>query len=88
MDNAVHGCGGGMGEVMMSELHCVGYLCLSGGFCYNFVAAVVLQRYTNIPDRCTAEFPRMSCPCIFVWDCVTSKGSNGCSVIIERFVEV
>ena len=23
LDNAVHGCGGGLGEVMMSELHCV-----------------------------------------------------------------
>ena len=88
MDNAVHGCDGGMGEIMMSELHCVGDLCCVGGFCQNCVAAVVMQCYTNIPDGCTAEVPRISCPCLFVCDCVTSEGSNGCSVIIERSVEV
>ena len=42
MDNAVHGCDGGLGEMMMSEIHCVGDLCHLGGFCHNCVAAVVL----------------------------------------------
>ena len=88
MDNAVHGCDGGLGDVMMYELHCVGDLCCTGGFCHNCVAAVVLQRYTNIPSGCTAEVPRMSCPCLFVCNYVTSKGYNGCGVIIERSVEV
>ena len=88
MDNVVHGRAGGMGEVMMSELHCVGDLCRLGGFCHNCVAVVVLQRYTNIPSGCTAEVPRMSCPCLFVQDYVTSEGSDGCSVIIVRSVEV
>ena len=72
----------------MSELYCVGDLCRSGGFFHNCVIAVVLQRYTNIPSGCTAEVPRMSSPCIFVCDYVTSEGSDGCSVIIERSVEV
>ena len=88
MEKAVHECEGGLGEVMMSELHCVGYLCRSGEFCHNCVAAVVLQRYTKIPAGCTAEVPIMSCPCLFVCDYVTSEGSEGCSVIIERSVEV
>ena len=88
MENEVHGCDGGLGEVMMSELHCVRDLCRSGGFCYNYVAEVVLQRYTNIPSVCIAEVPIMSCPCLFVCDYVTSGGSDGCSVIIERSVEV
>ena len=77
-----------MGEVMMPELHCVRYLCRAGGFCHNCVAAVVLQRYTNIPAGCTVEVPIMSCPFIFVCDYVTSKGPDGCGVIIELSVEV
>ena len=88
MDNVVHGCNGGLGEVMMSELHCVGGLCSAGGFCHNCVAVVVLQRYTNIPAGCTMEVPIIFCPCLFVCNYVTSKGSNRCSVIIERSVEV
>ena len=88
MENAVHGCDGGLGEVMMSELHCVGDLCRAGAFCHNCVAAVVLQRYTNIPASCTTEVSRMSCPCLFVCDYVTSKVSYGCSVIIEGSVEI
>ena len=88
MDNAVHGCDGGLGEVMMSELHCVRDLWRAGGFFQNFVAAVLLQRYTNIPSVCTAESPRISSPCIFVCNYVTSERSDGCSVIIKRFVEV
>ena len=88
MDSVVHGCDGGLGEAMMSELHCVGDLCRAGGFCHNYVASLVLQRYTNIPARCTAEVPRIYCPCLFVCDYVTSKGSDGCSVIIEWSVEV
>ena len=88
MDNAVHGCDGGLGEVIMPELHCVGYLCCAGGFCHNCVAALVLQRYTDIPSRCTAEVPIISCTCFFVCNYVTSKGPDGCSVIIERSVEV
>ena len=88
MENAVHGCDGGLGEAMMPELHCVRDLCRTGIFCHNCLAAVVLQSYTNIPARCTAEVPRMFCPCLFVCDYVTTKGTDGCSVIIERSVEV
>ena len=87
MENAFHGCDCGLGEVIMSELHRVGDLCRSGGFCHNCGAEVVLQRYTNIPAGCASEVPRMSCPCLFVCDYVTSKGSDGFSIIIERFVE-
>ena len=86
MKNEVHGCDGGLGEVMMSELHRVVDLCQSGGFCHNCVAAVVLQRYTNIPTGCTVEVPKMSCPYIFVCNYVTSKDTDGCSIIIERAV--
>ena len=82
MDNAIHGCDCGLSEVMMPEIHCVLYLCRLCGFCHNCVAAVVLQRYTNIPASCTAEVPRMSCPCILVCVYVASKGSDGFSVII------
>ena len=53
VDSAVHGCDGGLGEVMVSELHCVGDLCRMGDFFHNCVAAVVLQRYTNITASCT-----------------------------------
>ena len=88
MDNAVHGCEGGLGEVMMSKLQCVGDFSRSGGFCHNFLAEVVLQCYTNIPAGCTVEVPRMSCPYLFVCDYVTSEGSYGCSVTIEQYVEV
>ena len=88
MENAFHGCEGGLGEVMMSELHRVRDLCQSGGFCHNFVAPVVLQRYTNIPFGCTTEVPIMSFPCLFLCDCVTSEWSDGCSVITERSVKV
>ena len=88
MDNAVHGCDVGLGEVMMPKFHCVRYLCRMVSFCHNCVAAVVLQRYTNIPSRCTAEVPRMSCPCLFVCDYVTTKGPDGCSVTVECSVEV
>ena len=55
MDNAVHGCDGGMGEVMMPELHCVRDLCRAGGFCHNCVAAVVFQCYTNTLSNPLAE---------------------------------
>ena len=88
MDSVVHGCDGGLGEVVMSELHCVGDLCRAGGFCHNCVASLVFQRYTNIPARCTAEVPIMSCPYLFVCDYVTPEGSDGCSITIERSVEV
>ena len=88
MENAVHGCDSGLGEVMMPELHRVRDLCRACGFCHNCVAAVVLQRYTDIPACCTVGVPRMSCPCLFVCHYVTSKGPNGCGVIIENSVEV
>ena len=42
VDNAVHGCDVGIGEIMMSEFHCVGDLCRSGRFFHNYVAVVVL----------------------------------------------
>ena len=88
MNNAVHGCDGGMSEVMMPELHRVRYLCRDCGFFHNCMAAVLLQLYTNISAVCTAEVPRMSCSCLFVRKYVTSKGPDGCGVIIEWFVEV
>ena len=88
MDNAVHGCDYGMGDMMMSEFNCVRELGRSGGFCHNCVASVVLERYTNIPVGCTVEVPRMSCPGLFVCNYVAAEGSNGCSVIIERSVEL
>ena len=88
MDNVVHWCDCGLCEVMMSEFYCVGDLGRSGGFCQNYVAPVVLERYTNIPAVCTVEVPRVSCPGIFVCDYVAAKGSDGCRVVIERAVEV
>ena len=88
MDNVVHGCDGGLGGVMMPKIHRVRYLCRADGFCHNCVAAAVVQSYTKIPASCTAEVPRMSYPRLFVCDYVTSKGPDGCSVIIERSVEV
>ena len=72
----------------MSEFNRVGDLGRSGGFCHNCVATVVLERHTNIPASCTVEVPIMSCPGIFVCDYVSAEGSDGCSVIIERDVEV
>ena len=88
VDNAVNGCDCGMGEMMISEFNCVGDLGRSGGFFHNFMASVVLERYTNIPAVCTTEVPKMSCLCLFVCNYVTAKDSDGCSVIIERSVEV
>ena len=88
MENAVHWCDCGLYEVMMSELYCVGDLGLSGSFCHNCVATVVLESYTNIPAGCTAEVPRVSCTVLFVCDYVAAEGSNWCSVVIERAVEV
>ena len=77
-----------MGEMMMSEFYCVGDLGLSGGFCHNCVASVVLERYTDIPDSWTTEVPRVSCPGLFVCDYVAAEGYNWCSVVIERAVEI
>ena len=42
VENAVHGCDGGLGEMMMSEFHCFRDLGRSGVFFHNCVAAVVL----------------------------------------------
>ena len=42
MDNAVYGCDGGLGEMMISEFHCVGDLCRLVGFFRYCVEAVVL----------------------------------------------
>ena len=83
MDNAVHWCDCGMGEMMMSEFCCVGDLGRLGGFCHNCVALVVLERYTDISARCTAEFPQVSCPGIFLCDYVASEGSNWCNVVLN-----
>ena len=88
MDNAVHGCDCGLSEVMIPEIHCVGYLCRVCGFCHNCVAEVVLQCYTSIPDGCTVEVPRVFCPCILVCDYITTKGTGRCGVIIELSVKV
>ena len=66
MENEVHGCDCGLGEMMMSEFNCVRDLGRSGGFFHNCVASVVLERYTEISASCTAEVPRVSCPGIFV----------------------
>ena len=88
MDNAVHWCDCGLGEMMMSEFYYVGDLGLSGGFFHNSVASVVLERYTNIPACCTSEVPRVACPVLFVCNYVAAEGSNWCSVVIERAVEI
>ena len=88
MDNAVHWCDCGVGEVMMSEFYCVGDLGRLGGFCHNCMAPVVLERYTETSDSCTAEVPQVSCPGIFVCDDVATEGSYWCSILVERAVEV
>ena len=72
----------------MSEFYCVGDLGRSGGFCHNCVALVVLERYTDTTAGCTAEVPRVSCPCLFMCNYVAAEGSDRCSVVIERAVEV
>ena len=73
----------------MSEFYCVGDLGLSGGFCHNCVAPVVLERYTDIPSGCTTEVPQVSsCPGLFVFDDIATEESNWCSVVIEWDVEV
>ena len=74
MDDVVHWCDCGMGEIMMSGFYCVGDFGRSSGFCHNCVALVVLKRYTDIPDSCIAEVPRVSCPGIFVCDDVAAEG--------------
>ena len=88
MENVVHCCGCGLGEVSMSEFYYVIYLGRSGGFCHNCVTLVVLKRYTNIPAICAAEVLLVSCPSLFVCNYVTSKWSDWCSVVIERAVEL
>ena len=88
MENAVHWCDCGIGEVMMYELYCIRDLGRSGGFCHNCVASVVLERYTDIAASCTAEFPQVFCPGLFVYDYVAAEESNWCSVVIERAMEV
>ena len=88
MDNAVHWCDCGLCEVMMYEFYCVGDLGCLGGFYHNCVAPVVLERYTDIPAGCTAEVPRVSCPGLFVCYYVAAEGSDWCSIVIERAVEV
>ena len=72
----------------MSKFYFVGDLGRSGGFCYNCVAPVVLERYTNIPAGCTAEALQVSCPVLSVCNYVAADGSNWCSFVIERAVEV
>ena len=52
------------------------------------MAPVVLERYTDISARCTAEFPQVFCPGLFVYDYVAAEESNWCSVVIERAMEV
>ena len=86
MDDAVHWCDCGLGYMMMSEFYCIGDLGRSGGFCHNCVASVVLKRYTDITASCTAEVPRVSFPGLFVCNDVAAKGSNWCSIVIERAV--
>ena len=85
---AVHWCDCGLGEMMMSEFYCVGDLGRSGGFCHNCVALLVLEHYTDIPVRCPAEVPKVYCPGIFVFNYIAAKGSNWCSLVIERAVEI
>ena len=74
--------------MMMLELYCVGYLCCACGFCHDGVAAVVLECYTHIPTRFTAEVARVSCPYLFVCDDVTPKRPDGCCVVIKWAMEV
>ena len=88
MGNAVHWCDCGMSEVMMSEFYCVGELGLLGGFCHNCMVPVLLESYTNIPASCTMEVPQVSCPSLFVCNYVADEGSDWCSIVIERAVEV
>ena len=88
MDNVVHWCDCGICEVMMSYFYCFGDLGRLGGFCHNYVAPVVMERYTSIPAGCTAEVPLLSCPGLFVCDYVAAERSDWCSVIIERAVEL
>ena len=73
---------------MMTELYCVGGLYCACGFCHNGVAALVLECYSHIPTRCTAEVPRVSCPGFSVCDDVTPKRADGCCVVIEWAMEV
>ena len=88
MDNTAHGCDFGLSEVLMTELRCVGNLYCMCGFSHNGVAAVVLECHSHIPTRCTAEVPRVSCPCFSVCDDVAPKRADGCGVIIECAMEV
>ena len=73
---------------MMTELYCVGDLYCVCGFCHDGVTEVVLECYSHIPTRCTAEVPRVYCPCLSVCNDVAPKRDDGCSVVIERAMEV
>ena len=88
MDNAVHWCDCGLGEVMMSEFYGVRDLGRLVQFFHNCLAPVVLECYTNIPASCTAEVPRVACPNLFVCNSVAAEGFDWCSVIFELAVEV
>ena len=88
MDDTVHGCGFGLSEVLMTELHHVGYLYCTCGFSHNGVAAVVLVCHSHIPTCCAAEVPRLSCPVFSVCVDVAPKRADGCSVIIECAMEL
>ena len=57
MDDTVHGCDFGLGEVQITELHCVGDLYCTCVFSYNSVATVVLECHSHIPTRCAVEVP-------------------------------
>ena len=57
MDDTVHGCFFGLGEVLMTELHRVQYLYCMCGFSHNSVATVVLECHSYVLTRCAAEVP-------------------------------
>ena len=77
MDDTVHGCFFGLGEVLMTELHRVQYLYCMCGFSHNSVATVVLDddhyRYT----RATAPQPLNYLPSPkSQTPCATSNGGH------------
>ena len=88
MDNAVHGCDGGLSEVIMTELHCVIDLflrvCILPQFCGSLSVAVLHQHSSRLHRGSTKNVLSLS----FCVRLCHIQGADRWGVIIERSVKV
>ena len=88
MEDTVIICDGGLGEVVVEKLDCVGEDKGFGGGVDNVEATIVVESRSNVKAIAAAEGPGLACAGFVVDEDWAANGANGSGVEVEGVVVI